>query len=80
MFINITYNVCTFAVGNRIGSAAHRQLSRSTARCNQLRRQSDSEDSDTSDRENSDKGESFEHLCLNVYHRIFIYFLESSRT
>jgi len=67
MFITITCNVCTLAVGNRIGSAVRRQPSRSTVRHNRLRRHySDSEDSDTSDRENSDEGESFEHLCLNV--------------
>jgi hypothetical protein len=80
MFINITQNVCTLAIGNRIDSAARRQPSRSTARHNRFRRHySDSEDSDTSDRENSDKGESFEHLCLNVCHKISIYSLESSR-
>jgi hypothetical protein len=67
MFITITRNVCTLAVGNRIGSAARRQPSRSTVRHNRFRRHySDSEDSDASDRENSDEGESFEHLCLNV--------------
>jgi len=81
MLINITCNVCTLSVGNRIGSAARRQPSRSTVRQNRLRRRySDSEDSDTSDRENSDPGESFEHLCLNVCHKISIYSLESSRT
>jgi len=77
----IIHNVCTLAVGNRIGPAARRQPSRSTARHNRLRRHySDSEDSDTSDRENSDQGESFEHLCLHVCHKISIYSLESSRT
>jgi len=81
MFINITCNVCTLAVGNRNGCAARRQPSRSTVRHNRLRRRySDSEDSDTSDRENFDEGESFEHLCLNVCHKISIYSLELSRT
>jgi len=81
MFINITCNVCTLAVGNRISSAARRQPPRSTVRHSRLRRHySDSEDSDTSDRENSDPGESFEHSCLNVCHKLSIYSLESSRT
>jgi hypothetical protein len=81
MFINITRNVCTLAVGNRISSATRRQPSRSTVRHNRLRRHySDSEDSDTSDRENSDQGEFFEHSCLNVCYKLSIYSLESSRT
>jgi hypothetical protein len=81
MFINITHNVCTLAVGNRIGSSARRQPSRSAVRHSRLRRQnSDSEESDPSDRENSDRGESFEHLYLNVCHKICMYSLESSRT
>jgi hypothetical protein len=81
MFINITCNVCTLAVGNQIGSAARRQPSRSTVHHNRLRRHySDSDDSDASDRENFDQGESFERLCLNVCHKISIYSLESSRT
>jgi ribose 1,5-bisphosphokinase PhnN len=67
MFINITCNVCTLALGNRIGSAARRQPSRSSVRHRRLRRQnSSSEESDSSDIENSGNGESFDHLCLNV--------------
>jgi len=80
MLINITHNVCTLAVGNRISSAARRQPSRSTVRRSRVRRHSDSEESGTSDRENSDPGESFEHLCLNVCYKMSMYSLESFRT
>jgi hypothetical protein len=58
-------NDYSIALGNRIGSAAHKQMSRSTIRRN--RRQhlsSDSGDSDTSDGENSNKGESSEYYLF----------------
>jgi hypothetical protein len=66
VFINNT-NDCSISSGNRIGSSAHKQLSRSTVRRNWRQQQSsDSEDSCLSDSDNSDKGVSSECFYLNV--------------
>jgi hypothetical protein len=77
MFINNT-NDYGITLGNRIGSAARKQMSRSTARRSRQRHQSsDSEDSDMSDGDNSNKGESSQYFYLVLYQIIFMCFLES---
>jgi hypothetical protein len=72
MFINNT-NDYTITLGNRIGSAARKQMSRSTVRRNRRRHlSSDSEDSGMSDGENSNKGESSDYFYLVIYQMIFM--------
>jgi hypothetical protein len=78
-FINNIKNGYNIALGNRIGSAARKQMSCSTVRRNRRQHQSsDSEDSDASDGENSDKGESSDYFYLVVYQMMC--FLESCRS
>jgi hypothetical protein len=79
MVINNSNDYC-IALGRRIGSASQKQMSRSTVRRNRWRHQSsESEDSDISDGEDSNIGESSEYFYSVLCQMICMCFLESYR-